>query len=91
MRGAQTLRDVNIESIDNFSLRASWGDRHEDRYAVRVDHVVVCCGAVPNTDLAARLSIAGRNALTLGAAAAESGYISIYDAAHEAIEKALEI
>ncbi len=91
MRGAQTLRDVNIESIDNFSLRASWGDRHENRYAVRVDHVVVCCGAVPNTDLAARLSIAGRNVLTLGAAAAESGYISIYDAAHEAIEKALEI
>lgn len=91
MRGAQTLRDVNIEAIDNYALRASWGDRHEDRYAVRVDHVVVCCGAVPNTELAMRLSVAGRDVISIGAAAQDSGYASIYEATQEAISKALEV
>ncbi len=91
MRGAQTLRDANIEAIDNFALRASWGERHEDRYAVRVDHVVVCCGAVPNNELEMRLSAAGVNVISIGAAARDSGYLPIYEAVHEAIEKALEV
>ena len=91
MRGAQTLRGVNIEAIDNYALRASWGERHEDRYAVRIDHLVVCSGAVPNTELSMRLSVAGRDVMSIGAAAQDSGYLSIYEAAQEAITKALEV
>ena len=91
MRGAQTMRNINIESIDNHALRASYGERHEDRYAVRVDHVVVCCGAVPNSDLALRLAVTGIDVINIGAASKESGYLSLYEAIHESIEAALDV
>ena len=91
MRGAQTMRDINIESIDNHALRASYGERHEDRYAVRVDHVVVCCGAVPNSELSLRLAMAGIDVLNIGAVTRESGYMSLYEAIHVSIEAALDV
>lgn len=85
------MRDINIESIDNHALRASYGERHEDRYAVRVDHVVVCCGAVPNSELSLRLAMAGIDVLNIGAVTRESGYMSLYEAIHVSIEAALDV
>lgn len=88
MRGAQTVKGVNIELIDNYAVRISDGPDRVHRHALRVDHVVVCAGGTPNLEDRAGCAAGEDQTMILGAASNARGYMNFVDIIQQVYEKA---
>lgn len=88
MRGAQTVRDVNIEFIDNYAVRISDGRERINRQALRVDHVVICSECISNPEDRAGYVSGEDHVLVIGAASSTRGYMNFADIIHQVYEKA---
>lgn len=91
INGLHTLDDINIEAVDNYSVRVSSGDRHTDRFTVRIDHVVVCSDMFVTDELPETLSRHNREFILIGAATARRGQQLIKATIKQAVEVALHI
>ena len=88
MRGAQTVRNVNIELIDNYAVRISDRPGRTNRHAIRVDHVVVCAECTPNLLDRVGYTPADEQVLLIGAASSDRGYMGLADIVRQVYEKA---
>lgn len=87
IRGVQTIEGGNIELIDNHSVRMSTGIHHTERFAIRVDHVVVCAGFVRKEDpLGVEIPI-----IHLGGATDAQGFLSLQASVAQAMKAAQKI
>lgn len=91
MNGLHTLDDINIEAIDNYSVRVSSGDRHTDRFTVRIDHVVICADVSPSDELSEQLSYHNREQLFIGSASLPQDQLSLKTVIQKAVELASRI
>lgn len=91
MNGLHTLDDINIEAIDNYSVRVSSGDRHTDRFTVRIDHIVVCSDLIASDELSEQLSYHNREQLFIGAASLPKGQFPLKTVIQKAVELASRI
>lgn len=91
INGLHTFDDINIEGIDNYSVRVSTGDKHTDRFAVRIDHVVLCNYLVGQSDLATKLTLHDKKVHTIGALNSEMNIGNLKNAIQSSIELALKV
>lgn len=91
MKGVQTFQGVNFETIDNYSIRVSFGNQHKESLPIRVDHVILCNGQTPNRRLVYPLQSTTLTTYQIGACASDIGYQSIPDIIKNAFELACEL
>lgn len=88
MRGAQTVKNINIELIDNYAVRISDGPHRVNRQTIRVDHVVVCAECTPNLEDRAGCTPTEDLVTVVGAASSSRGYMHFSDIIHQVYGKA---
>lgn len=67
MRGVQIYRNIQIDAMDNYSIRIhTKGQQHKDSLAERVNHVILCGLRKSNNELGYRLESAGLSVKKLG-------------------------
>lgn len=91
MNGAQTFQNVNFETIDNYSIRVSFGNQHKESLPIRVDHVVLCTGQTPNRRLVYALQSLNLPTYQIGACSTDSGYQTIPEIIQNAFTLACEL
>ncbi len=89
INGLHTFDNINIEAVDNYSVRVSSGDRHTDRFTVRIDHVVVCSDTVASNELSETLALHNREFVMIGSATARRGQQLLKESIKQAVEMAL--
>lgn len=88
MRGAQTIKNVNIEMIDNYAVRLSDGPNRVNRQTIRIDHVVVCSESIPNLEDRVGCSASEDLVTVIGAAASKRGYMNFASIVTQVYERA---
>lgn len=91
MKGAHTFENVNFENIDNYSIRVSFGEQHKDSTPIRIDHVVLCMGQIPDRSLSYALQADGFRTSLLGACSSDEGYQTIETIMRAAFKLAQEM
>jgi 2,4-dienoyl-CoA reductase (NADPH2) len=68
MNDVRMIGDINYERIDDDGLLISYGDKHENPTRIEVDHIVMCAGQVPLSELEQPLQAAGVTTHVIGGA-----------------------
>ena len=76
MCGVQTLENSEITSVDPYSVTVHFNDTNHDE-VLRVDHIVVCTGTLPATELYDDLSELGRPTHLVGSGAVMDEWLDI--------------
>ena len=88
MRGAQTVRNVNIELIDNYAVRISDKPDRINRQALRVDHIVVASECTANLLDRVGYTTGEERTTLIGAASSSRGFMNFADIVHQVYDKA---